>query len=654
MHFFSAQLLERLIIPNCKKIPNKSLCAVLEQNPSLLELDISNKVSPKVDVTVVDTLVRSCRYLTVLKLSDYRVEDPKTLLLLCGKRVVQEPTRVRLSPVQLTNVRGRRVCSINILSDTSSTCSGDSIDTIPYPEDASPIIANGSCHSDVCPPCKNKKATSVHSHGPNIHEMPKLLTVDDCSESTTFPRELVTLEDQLSSLHVLSSPPHQASPSQSCSVKRPLDMACVQRFESVDTLSNHANPCAMESSGACRSMEIDVMVSESEQVVPSLHRGELIRNDSGGEVEASEEEQENQRGINRQHVQPGINHDNSDEDLYEDDSPVTALNVEDHSMEYGCLDLKTLWLNNVNINDPVAAVLMQSLPRLRDLNLSDTDICNPWRLLDPSRTSHLVELEDLDIKSTALSRTALEMIPKFHPDLQRFSISSTTLPPHTYANIGRLTGVADLELIGGQFYPCEPKEIFDKGIAPAINGIGKHLRSLNLTYFAHVEFEVIPKSCPKLEYLDLSFTSTSLWYPCESLGDCCPNLKTLNLAFCHVDAKEGNENDPQPVAPSKALEKMIGQPRNLEVLKIGGSAVSDDTLRSIFPRAVHPLRVLDLSRCSTATIHGVEYVWDKCPFIRRIDLTYCKEITVDNSNQFQKKCFEERPLFKLEGKLVWK
>ena len=647
MYDFYAQLLERLIIPNCKKIPNKSLCDVLKQNPSLLELDISNKVSPKVDVSVVDTLVRSCRYLTVLKLSDYRVEDPKTLLLLCGKRVVQEPSRIKISPVRLTNRGGSRVCIINTLADTSGTCSEDSIETIPHVEDISPSIANGSCHSEVCPPCKKKKATSIYSQhisGQSLHEMPKLLTVDDCVEST---RELVALEDHLSSLRVLSSPPQLASVSQACSVKIP--QACIQQqnFESVIAST-------IESSGACRSMEIDLRVSDSERVVPSLHMGELIWKDNGGEIQASEEEQENQRGINRQQVQPGVNPDNSDEDLYENDSLLTALNVEDDSTEYGCLDLKTLWLDNVNINDPVAAVLMQSLHRLRDLNLSDTDICNPWRLLDPSCTSHLVELEDLDIKSTALSRTALEMIPKFHPDLQRFSISSTTLPPHTYANIGRLTGVAYLELIGGQFYPCEPEEIFDKGIAPAISGIGKHLRSLNLTYFAHVKFEVIPKSCPKLEHLDLSFTSTSLWYPCESLGDCCPNLKVLNLAFCHVDAKEGNENDPQPVDPSKALEKMIGQPRNLEVLKMGGSAVTDDTLRNIFPRAVHPLRVLDLSRCSAATIHGVEYVWEKCPFIRRIDLTYCKEITVDNSNQFQKKCFKERPLFKLEGKLIWK
>ena len=86
---FSVQRLERLIIPNCKKVPNKTLCEVLLQNPSLLRLDISNKLSPKVDASVVDTIAHSCRHLRVLKLSDYRVDDPKSLLVLCGKVVAR-------------------------------------------------------------------------------------------------------------------------------------------------------------------------------------------------------------------------------------------------------------------------------------------------------------------------------------------------------------------------------------------------------------------------------------------------------------------------------------------------------------------------------------------------------------------------------------
>ena len=54
-------------------------------------MDISNKLSPKVDASVVDTLARSCRHLTVLKLSDHRLEDPKSLLVLCGRVVVSPP-----------------------------------------------------------------------------------------------------------------------------------------------------------------------------------------------------------------------------------------------------------------------------------------------------------------------------------------------------------------------------------------------------------------------------------------------------------------------------------------------------------------------------------------------------------------------------------
>lgn len=591
---------------------------MLEQNPSLLELDISNKVNPKVDVSIINTLVRSCRHLTVLKLSDYRVEDPNTLLFLCGKRVVQaeEISTMRTDSLRLTN----GLSSSNNLADSSIDRS---------------ILYTGSnficCSQDDSLTHMNGKATCVHSQCATNQikqELPRLLTVEDCVEAPTIT-------------------PHVVSVFKYCNGASGMASAQTQELVPEDV-------CDCEASGMNKSFEdlkLQPLLS-SVDLVPSPSGACEV---AGNDVEVSQEELVNQEVVNRvQEVQPGENADNGEDDLYEDDGPITLLDVEDHSNEYGCLNLVTLSLDNVNIIDPVAAILMQSLPRLRDLNLSDTDISNPWRFLDPLHTSHLIELEDLDIKSTALSRTALEMIPKFHPNLQKLSISSTTLPPHTYANIGRLTGVADLELIGGQFYRCDPEEIFDKGIAPAISGIGKHLQSLNLTYFAHVEFEVIIGSCPKLEHLDLSYTSTSVWFPCSSLGDCCPQLKTLNLQTCNIDAKEGSKDDPQFVSHTKALERMIGQPRNLEVLKLGGSAVSNDTLKYIFPNNVYPLRVLDLSRCKTVTIDGVEYVWKKCPFIRRIDLTYCKEITVNDSNSFTTKCFKERPLFKLEGQLIWK
>lgn len=352
---------------------------------------------------------------------------------------------------------------------------------------------------------------------------------------------------------------------------------------------------------------------------------------------------------------------NENEDLYEKDGSIFPLVVENHSSQFGCLELETLWLDNVNLNDQVAAVLMQNLPCLRDLNMSDTDICNPWRLLDPLQTSHLKYMCYLDVKYTALSKTALEMIPKFHPDLQQFSTSSTMLPPHVYANIGHLTGVTHLELIGGQFYPCLPEEIFLQGISPAVCGIGKNLCSLNLTYFAHVEFQVIALNCPKIEYLDLSHASISFTYPCASLGQCCPGLTSLNLAFCHIDAKEEKagekqeeEDDQGELLEEKALEIMIGHPPNLEELYLGGLAVADDTMKTIFPeQSINPLRTLNISRCRLITIAGVRHVWDWCPFVQSVDMTHCREITVTEYHTFEKKCFRDRPRFKMEGKIDW-
>ncbi len=345
----------------------------------------------------------------------------------------------------------------------------------------------------------------------------------------------------------------------------------------------------------------------------------------------------------------------SDEDLYENDDPVVLpLNVEDHSSEFGCLELETLSLVNVNLNDQVCAILLQSLPNLRNLNLSDTDICNPWRLLKPTSSKHLRLLQHLDVKSTALSRTALEMIPKFHPDLRKFSISSTTLPPHMYENIGKLTGVADLELIGGQFYPCEPVEIFEKGITPVINAIGIHLQSLNLSYFAHVSFEVIVTNCPRIEHLDLSRTRISVSYPCVSLGDCCPQLISLNLGSSSVDAKEKQGSELRPVSAERALEMMLGQPKMLEELDVSGQAITDETVKSIFPDEIdHPLSTLDLSRCHHVTIAGVQHIWEHCPHLSRIDLSHCRQVTQPDFDNFRKGCLQSRPIFEQEGKLVW-
>lgn len=111
------QHLEKLIIPNCKKIPNSKLCDVLRQNPSLLHVDISNKTSPKIDSDVLSSLAHSCRHLRVLKLSDYRIEDPTHLLVLCGRDLAgsgadsseSQQSHTRIGNETSTRERGEQV-----------------------------------------------------------------------------------------------------------------------------------------------------------------------------------------------------------------------------------------------------------------------------------------------------------------------------------------------------------------------------------------------------------------------------------------------------------------------------------------------------------------------------------------------------------------
>ena len=696
------QLLEQLIIPNCKKIPNRTLCDVLQQNPSLLNLDISNKVSPKVDASIVHTLAHSCRYLCVLKLSDFRVEDPKCLLVLCGKVIL--PNSVVSKAAQTVTYRETSshshiyrveeelperdqslerepdvcVSGYSVVPDLSSSLQ-DFVRSKKSTSDSSLLHSRIIFHHNRLSPqfidqslCDTE--SDMGGYGPmtvsgESSENPSPM---DCQDVSMLMQQLLSVENSPSSRgqdldsmcgsrdgnEILVD--HDESEIRHLSVQNNYDMEQEGRAHQQAVYFGNNMPSA---SGQIHSVAAGLSIRRFP--TREEHENQLARrvrdvveygqvpeaspsgaNNSGG----SGQDRENSNNEKSDTSEEG----DSEEDLYENDDPIVLpLNVEDHSSEFGCLELETLWLDNVNLNDQVCAVLLQSLPNLRDLNLSDTDICNPWRLLDPTRSSHLRLLQQLDVKSTALSRTALELIPKFHPDLHKFSISSTTLPPHMYANIGKLTGVADLELIGGQFYPCEPAEIFEKGIAPAVNAIGIHLQSLNLSYFAHVNFEVIVMNCPRIEHLDLNFTTISVSYPCVSLGDCCPQLVSLNLGFSSINAKERQGEEQRPVSAEKALEKMLGQPKMLEELDLSGQMVTDETVKSMFPVAVHPLCTVNLSRCHQVTIAGVQHVWEQCPHLRSIDLSHCRQITLADFQNFEKSCHHSRPVFKQEGKLDW-
>lgn len=559
------QHLEKLLVPNCKNIPNDFLCKLLTLNPSLLDLDISNKMNPFIDQAVVTTIVKSCRYLTVLKLSDYRLEDPENLLVLCGRVAVRVPP---VNSNQLGKMASEESCTLN--PDSTSEWEGSEA----LMERVTNMMLDSStqecCAGEGEPSCAGACACGVQG--------------------------------------VLS--------------------------EYVDAQSKDG----------------DTSVFRNNIMENAIDNGRNL--DARGDRLSTREEEKNRRGQNvSRSSSESSEAGNRDERLYEDDSSVCPLEVQDHSGEFGCLELETLWLDNVNLSDQVAAVLLQALLHLRDINLSNTDICNPWRLVDKSYCNHMKFLEDLDVKSTALSRTALEMIPDFHPNLRRLSISSTTLPPPTYKNITKLTGIVELELIGGQFYPCEPDEIFTNGIVPAVNGVGGHLQSLSLTYFAHVEFSKIIMRCPMIRHMDLSRTEIFVTSPCPSIGEHCPNLINLNLGYARIEARD---TDGQIVSEAIAIQHMMGEPPMLEELHLCGLTVTDDFLRTMYHRAKYPLESLNVSRCKKLTIAGIRDLWMKCPLLTYIDVTHCKEVTPADCRAFEASCRETRPIFKLEGIINWK
>ena len=572
--------MEELLIPNCNKIPNDTLCKLLvKTSPSLMCLDISNKLSPTIDREVMRTLVHSCRYLTVLKLSDYRTEDPKTLLVLCGRVAVTK-------------------------SEISPSCSNSSV--------AMKELASSS--SD--PKAENmERLTNV------------LVTQESCDGETLKCRE------EGSSV---------AESCSECGTSTGIQEGAVGNGSAEALISTEE-----EVEGGGRGGHY---MTREEAENQGVERGASRDDNEGGGRENGGDNNAQQDGVERGDAQSASD-DDDDDILYEDDSTESPLEVEDHSSEFGCLELETLWLENVNLTDQVAAVLLQCLPQLRDINLSDTDICNPWRLMDKTHAVHLKRMADLDVKSTALSKTALEMIPDFHPTLQKLAISSTTLPPPTYCQVARLNALAELDLIGGQFYPCEPEVIFTQGIMPAVSGVGQHLQSLNLTYFAHVEFTKVMLSCPMIRHLDLSRTDIFVKFPCPSVGRHCPNLTSLNLGFAHIDAKDASG---QFVAEERVTHLMVGECKVLEELHLSGLTVTDDGIKTMYPGAEYPLRTLNVSWCKKLTIAGVRHVWDRCPFLSGIDMTQCKQVLGTDYKAFLENCRETRPLFKVEGTMQWK
>ena len=580
------------------------LCDVLQKNPSLLHIDLSYKASPRVDGGVVQTIAQFCRHLRVLKLADCQLKNPDDLLALCGRKVVA------CLPVDGEAVRGgdREFLQLSPIIESSPSREGE-------------LVSNNTRIS-----LAGKQTTRSLVMKANVSAGSESVLSSSSAESGW--------EAEAEAQAAFYGANMEASAAQTAHKSSAHNNSDVgeERGEAVGSSDVQVVPSTQEEQDNAKSN-----LHQEQGAGVERYREEGARGEDSLDEETSEEEEEEEE----------------EEELY--DTPLLPLVTEDCSDHFGCMFLETLWLDYVTLDDCVAAELLRNLVHLQDVSLADTNIGNPWRLLDVEKLPHLRRLYRLDIRSTALSDMALTVIPKFHPDLQKLSISSTMLSPTTYASIGRLTGVAELELIGGQFYLNPPETVFSLGITPALQGIGKHLCSLNLTYIAHLEFAVIPNNCPKLEHLDLSHARVVVCQPAPALGAHCPRLTHLNLSHCHINIREGGDpKEHSPTLEDEAVQRMVGQALELEELSLSGLHVSDTTIQAMFPHALHPLALLNMSQCKLTSIAGIEHIWACCPYLDSLDLSSCREIKQAHFKCFQHKCFQERPRLKTEGKLCWR
>ena len=615
------------MIPQCRGVSNDLICKLLCSNPSLLNVDISNKQDPFIDQAVVSSIAHSCRYLTVLKLSDYYLEDPSDLLVLCGKALVYPKSRQ--SPV----VSCRRSASSRERSPLNSNSANEW------------AVESGELMERVTNMLVWEKNGSGESEGG--HEEASF-SVGVCAAACG--RDVRQRSQDCETM--------QGNGEESMVFSVNMENA-VEDGDDDSGGGSGVEKSKTEARERCLSTQEEERNRQGQNAAASRSRS---RSNSGG----SSSRRRNSSGSGRS--RDGSKADNSsssssdseavtdadnNEDCYGDDSFAMPLEVEDRSDQFGCLELDTLWLENINLTDQVAAVLLQSLQHLRDLNLSGTEISNPWRLAGGSDCAHhLKHLQELDVTSTSLSRSAMLMITECHPDLWKLSISSTTLPPQTYRNIAKLSGIANLELIGGQFYPREPEEIFTSGILPAVVGVGRHLESLSLAFFAHVELTKVASSCPTIRQLDLSHTEIFVTTPCRSIVEHCPNLVSLSLSHARIEVRDPYTSRILP--DDAALQQVLGEPKPFEELNLSGLGMSTEGIKELFCSAKYQLKTLKVSSCKALTISGVRHLWKVCPILTYIDIAHCKNITLLEGKTFEENCVESRPDFKLGGKIRWK
>ena len=232
-----------------------------------------------------------------------------------------------------------------------------------------------------------------------------------------------------------------------------------------------------------------------------------------------------------------------------------------------------------------------------------------------------------DFSYTSISDSSVKTLCEICPVLSELSISCcTSVTGVSLQSIALLQHLRSLNIAGNFAIKFKPH------LEEFLRRSGAALETLNISGMKNVDTKILGLYCKSLRSLDsadcedmscsligVAGQQTDLL----SLAKACCNLNFLNLHGCTF-------SDDKPLAEHMlALISSSGNPLELDLSAIE-KLDDDDISQFVQSSSLSCVRSLNLSRCSQITSEAIEILVKTCKSLSRLDLSYCKQISLQD------------------------
>ncbi|XP_071506910.1 F-box/LRR-repeat protein 4-like [Diadema antillarum] len=267
--------------------------------------------------------------------------------------------------------------------------------------------------------------------------------------------------------------------------------------------------------------------------------------------------------------------------------------------------------------------------RCSQLQKLDLSWCGDWGKIEAQEFHRFIkacgsELRVLRMKACRfVTKDVLEDIAHSCPRLEELSIPSCRcIDSHGYTTLQYLTKLQVLNLYRSKVTESEMIQIVRK--LPQL----RHLNLGATKTIANFDsvISAVGKHCPLLESLDVWRAATLSCDGVESLAKGCPNLLELDVGWC-PELRGNNVWVSNLCTHSTKLKKLF-----LTSIR----SIADVDLFAI-ASGLHNLEQLDILGAQRVGIQGLIRVLDKCPMMKFIDVSFCRQITQEVVLQLREK-----------------